>query len=132
MGLYGDDLPIDLRILAFVYVSEGSSFLHANGIVHDDLKPLNVLVSGHHEDEFIFKIAHYASSNLNLFQVPHSTTFKQLMTPSYSAPELFAQQVTDGMHTLLVTTSSDIYTVLVFSPMRYFTGNLHGLMLIFH
>ena len=110
MGLYDDDLPINLRILALVDVSEGLNFLHANGIVHGDLKPLNVLVSGNHEDEFVFKITDYASSNLNLFQLSHSTTFKQLMTPSYTAPELFSQQVTDGTHAPLATISSDIYS----------------------
>ena len=131
MGLYDDDLPIDLRILALVDVSEGLNFLHANGIVHGDLKPLNVLVSDNHEDEFVFKITDYASSNLNLFQLSHSTTFKQLMTPSYTAPELFSQQVTDGTRAPLATTSSDIYS---FGILAYevFYANLHGLMLTFH
>ena len=69
MGLYGNDLPIDLRILALLNITEGLNFLHSNGIVHGDLKPLNVLVSGNDEYEFIFKITDYASSNLNLFQL---------------------------------------------------------------
>lgn len=110
MSLYSNNLPIDLRILALLDITEGLNFLHSNGIVHGDLKPLNVLVSGNDEDEFVFKITDYASSNLNLFQFSHSTTFKQLMTPSYIAPELFAQQVTDGTHPPLATTSSDMYS----------------------
>ena len=48
--MYGDDLPLDLKVLALVDISEGLSFLHANGIVHGDLKPLNVLVSGNDEE----------------------------------------------------------------------------------
>ena len=40
MNMYGDNLPLDLKVLALVDVSEGLSFLHANGIVYGDLKPL--------------------------------------------------------------------------------------------
>ena len=94
MNMYGNDLPLDLKVLALVDVSEGLSFLHANGIVHGDLKPLNVLppvVSGNVEEEFIFKVTDYAASGVNFTQSSHSTTFKQLITPSYTAPELFHQ-----------------------------------------
>ena len=89
---------------------EGLNFLHANGIVHGDLKPLNVLVLGNDEDEFVFKITDYEGSNLNLFQLSYSTTFKQLMTHSYTTPELFSQQVTDRTHPPVVIKSSDIYS----------------------
>ena len=32
MNMYGDDLPLDLKVLALVDVREGLSFLHANGM----------------------------------------------------------------------------------------------------
>jgi len=107
MNLYGDDMPVYLRVLALVDIIEGLRYLHSNGVVHGDLKPLNVLVSGGHEDEFVFKVTDYASSNLKFSQLSHSTTFKQLMTPSYTAPELFIE---DAAHLPQVTVFSDIYS----------------------
>ena len=88
-------------------VSEGLGYLHANGIVHGDLK---VLVSGSDEEEFIFKITDYATSGVNFTQSLHSTTFKQLMTPIYSAPELFHQQQSDAFCLPIPNKSSDIYS----------------------
>ena len=110
MNMYSNDLPLDLKVLALVDVSEGLGFLHANGIVHGDLKPLNVLVSGNDEEEFISKVTDYASSGVNFTQSSHSTTFKQLMTPSYTAPELFHQQQNNASCFPIPNKSSDIYS----------------------
>jgi len=37
-------------------------------------RTLNILVSGSHEDDFVFKVTNYAGSSLNLLQLSHSTT----------------------------------------------------------
>ena len=109
MNMYDDDLPHDLKVLALVNVCEGLGYLHANGIVHGDLKPLDVLVSGS-DEEFIFKVTDYATSGVNFMQSSHSTTFKQLMTPIYTAPELFHQQQSDAFCLPIPNKSLDIYS----------------------
>jgi len=80
-------MPFDLKITALADVIEGLAYLHSRGIIHGDVKPLNVLVCGEEANEFIFKVANYGCPvNNNSMQTSCSTTMKQLMTP---APELF-------------------------------------------
>ena len=53
-------------------VVERISYLHSKGIVHGDIKPLNVLVSGDESDELIFKVADYGCTIVNPAQASHS------------------------------------------------------------
>ena len=63
MGLYNNDLPAELKVLALLDIIEGLTYLHSNEVTHGDIKPLNILVAGSHEDDFIFKVTDYASSS---------------------------------------------------------------------
>lgn len=63
------------------------SIIHAAGVVHRDLKPANVLVNSEDEPVLIdFGIAHV----LDATRLTLTGTF--LGTPSYAAPELFADE----------------------------------------
>ena len=112
MSMYGDQIPIDLKILAMTDIIEGTQFLHDRGIIHGDIKPSNVLVNGI-GDDFEFKLTDYACTTLPLQQSSHSTTLKQLMTPGYMAPELYPSSI----NSLPVQPSkaSDIYAYGVLS-----------------
>ena len=110
---YGDHLPVELRIMALSDIAEGLQYLHCNGLVHGDIKPPNVLVTGSGQ-EFLFKITDYACHKYktgNQFS-SRSTSFKQLMTPGYSAPEL----ISDAGGYLDLNKASDIYS---FSVLAY-------------
>jgi len=113
MTMYGDELPIDLKIMAMTDIIEGIEFLHAHGIVHGDIKPSNVLVNGDREDEFEFKLTDYASIPLSMQQSSHSTTLKQLMTPGYMAPELYSSSF-DSLP-MQQSNASDIYAFAILS-----------------
>jgi len=56
---YGSDLPVELRIVALCDVSEGLQYLHGESLIHGDIKPQNILVTGF-DQEFVFKITDYA------------------------------------------------------------------------
>ena len=103
---FGTSLPIDLRITAIADIADGVHYLHENGVIHGDIKPLNVLVCGGNEsDDFCFKITDYACLG-NKIAAPSSSksvTLKQLMTPAYTAPELSSE---DGAYSQ-PTVSSD-------------------------
>ena len=60
--------------------------------------------------QFIFKVTDYATSGVNFIQSSHSTTFKQLMTPSYTAPELFHQQQGNALCLPKPNKCSDVYS----------------------
>ena len=57
---YGTSLPENLRISAIVDVANSIQYLHDNDFVHGDITPLNILVCGDAEDDFIFKITDYS------------------------------------------------------------------------
>ena len=83
------DMPVELRLLALSDVAEGTEYLHSQGLVHGDIKPQNILVSGQTDGEYIFKITDYRGIIINSqISSSKSSTFKQLMTPGYVAPEL--------------------------------------------
>ena len=113
MSIYGDEIPMDLKILAMTDIIEGTLFLHSHDIIHGDIKPSNVLVNGIGDNNFEFKLTDYACTTLPMQQSSHSTTLKQLMTPGYMAPELNPSSV----NSLPVQPSiaSDIYAFGVLS-----------------
>ena len=88
MHMYGSELPLDVRVAALADIAEGIEYLHKSGIIHGDIKLLNVLISTDGNNDFVFKVTDYACAKVTLQQSSHSTTLKQLMTPGYMAPEL--------------------------------------------
>jgi len=108
-----EDFPMELRIAALADVIEGIEYLHSNGVVHGDIKPLNVLVSGNGNGEFTFKVTDYSCYVANVSQTSHSVTLKQLMTPGYMAPELFPNPRVSSCSAKKPTKASDIYSFAI-------------------
>ena len=57
---FGSTLPEDLRVSAIIDVADGLQYLHNKGLVHGDIKPLNILVFGDMDEEYLFKITDYS------------------------------------------------------------------------
>ena len=91
---FGNSLPEDLRVTAIVDVADEIQYLHEKGVIHGDIKPLNILVCGNCSDEFIFKVTDYAcfGNKKNTCASSNSISVKQLMTPAYMAPKLFSNE----------------------------------------
>ena len=114
MAAYGDEMPLDLKVIALADIIKGIEFLHNNGIIHGDVKPSNVLVSGVEDDEFVFKLTDYACTPISKQRSSHSTTLKQLMTPGYMAPELLPNYSTNALP-VRPNKASDIYPFAILS-----------------
>ena len=99
----GDKLTWDRKLKLALYVAKGLAFLHLKGIIHRDMKSLNVLVSKNDEVKI---------SDFGLAKVKQSTYQKsnhhsgdgKLGTMPWKAPELFKL---GGKH----TTASDVYSL---------------------
>ena len=94
--LIDDDLSYPWRNLANQLV-EAVSYLHANNLLHLDLKPLNILVN----PQYHCKIIDFGCSQPR-FQPDHSTCQG---TIAYRAPELFKGE--------LPTTKADVYSLAI-------------------
>jgi len=101
----GSGFSQELKLNALADVAEGLLYLHDHGIIHGDIKPANILVSGKEANEYIFKITDYSCNSLSQMS-SRSSSLRQLMTPGYAAPELF----TDTGIFLQPTVTSDIYS----------------------
>ena len=112
----GNRMPIQLRLLALCDVAEGLSYLHSQGVIHGDIKTLNVLVEGENEEDFSFKITDYCGISVISQASSRSTSFKQLMTPGYLAPELIG----DVGKRLPPNKLSDMYSLGILSYEVYF------------
>ncbi|CAI5438271.1 unnamed protein product [Caenorhabditis angaria] len=80
-------------------IAEGLDFLHNKNIIHQDLKPANLLLKNTHEERLI-KIADFGSSK---FDTLRTKSGQQGRTPKYTAPE-----VTNGKE--LAGRRSDIWS----------------------
>ena len=92
---FGSCLLEDIRVAAIIDVAYGIQYLHENGVIQGDIKPFNVLVCGSCSDKYIFKVTDYAcfGNKRNACASSKSiSVIKQLMTPAYTAPELFSNE----------------------------------------
>ena len=90
----GQSMPEDLRHEALYQMTNGMVYLHAQDVIHCDLKSQNVLVGGDPEDddEWVFKISDMGEAHVVL-DTTYKSTISQTQrgavgTIPYQAPEL--------------------------------------------
>jgi eukaryotic-like serine/threonine-protein kinase len=75
-------LPVDIGLFIVSETAKGLAFAHSKNVVHRDVKPANILISGNG----LVKLADFGlARSLNLPDITIDGTF--LGTPSYCAPE---------------------------------------------
>lgn len=83
-------------------ICDAVQFAHRNLVVHSDIKPSNILVSGDGEPKLLdFGIAKVLAQNGDTGE--RTRTLVQMLTPDYAAPELLAGGA--------ITTSADVYAL---------------------
>jgi eukaryotic-like serine/threonine-protein kinase len=93
----GQLLSLQAKLDIIIDVLTGLQFAHRRGIIHRDVKPANIRVTGDGRAKIMdFGVAHLSSSSM-------TTTGSLLGTPSYMAPE----QITEGK----TTQQTDIFAV---------------------
>ena len=67
-------------------ISKGLLFIHSKGVIHRDLKPLNILVN----DKWDIKISDFGQSNVQTGEINKDHKMTQYVTTRYyRAPELY-------------------------------------------
>ena len=89
-------LPVDDAVVILRDVCDALAYAHENGVVHRDIKPDNVLLSGRHTMVADFGVAKAARAGTNADSAAHgspresATSGLLLGTPAYMAPEQVA------------------------------------------
>jgi serine/threonine protein kinase/TolB-like protein len=94
-------LPVKQRLELFLHVCDAVTYAHGRGVIHRDIKPLNILVTPLEVPKLldfgIAKVLHESADE------PTTVTELRLLTPEYASPE----QV-EGRH---ATIASDVYSL---------------------
>jgi serine/threonine protein kinase len=94
---------VDARLVMFRTIAEAVHFAHQRLVIHQDLKPGNVLVDQHGRPRLVdFGIAKILSSGEGSSPDPTLTAMRAL-TPAYASPEQIAGTP--------VSTASDVYSL---------------------
>jgi Tol biopolymer transport system component/tRNA A-37 threonylcarbamoyl transferase component Bud32 len=88
----GGELPIHDAVRILAEVADALAYAHGNGVVHRDIKPDNVLLSGRHALVSDFGVAKAVSEATGRQQL--TTAGVALGTPAYMAPEQAAAEPT--------------------------------------
>jgi eukaryotic-like serine/threonine-protein kinase len=97
-------LSINERLRLFVRICHAVDYAHENLIIHRDIKPTNILVTGEGIPKLLdFGIAKILNPELAADSIDPTATAMRMMTPEYASPEQVRGEV--------VTTSSDIYSL---------------------
>jgi serine/threonine-protein kinase len=95
-------LDVDGRVELFLKVCEAVQYAHRNLVVHRDLKPGNILVTGRGEVKLLdFGIAKLLDEGQDT--AARAQTVTRVMTPEYASPEQVRGEA--------VTTATDVYAL---------------------
>src|SRR5215472_3925261 len=104
LSQYCDDrcLPLRERLRLFIEIGEAVEYAHANLVVHRDLKPGNILVTGEGTVKlFDFGIAKLLDGSARLEEAGITESGMVPMTPEYAAPEQLKGEA--------ITVATDVY-----------------------
>jgi serine/threonine-protein kinase len=107
-------LPLDTALQLTQELAEALDYAHAQGIVHRDVKPSNIIVA---EDGHA-KIADFGIAKLNALDLPQ--TGRTLGTPAYMSPEQLKGDPVDGRSDLF---SLGVVLYRLLTGHRPFHGN---------
>jgi serine/threonine-protein kinase len=97
-------LPTTARLIMFRKVCSAVQYAHQNLVVHRDIKPGNILVTGAAEPKLLdFGIAKLLRHDQQLATVAETRAGIRLMTPEYASPEQIRGES--------ITTASDVYSL---------------------
>jgi len=109
----GPPLPLPVAVDIMLQVAEGMKYLHGRGVMHRDLKSMNVLINVvENEDEGIsssvqVKLTDFGVSKLKLHDSRFTT--KMVGTTRWRAPEVFEDEQNPEKY----TKSADVYSFAV-------------------
>jgi serine/threonine protein kinase/tetratricopeptide (TPR) repeat protein len=104
IDVYADEqrLPVADRLRLFLQVCDAVSYAHGHGVIHRDIKPLNILVTPSGVPKLLdFGIAKVLGEGTD--DVTSTVTGLRLLTPEYASPEQI-----EGRH---ATVASDVYSL---------------------
>ena len=99
-----ESLSLERRLTLFLSVLDAVAHAHANLIVHRDIKPGNVMVSGDHQVKLLdFGVAKLLQADSPTAARGLTQEFGSALTPEYAAPEQLLGES--------VTTATDVYSL---------------------
>ena len=104
LSQYCDDrcLPLRERLRLFIEIGEAVEYAHANLVVHRDLKPGNILVTGEGAVKLLdFGIAKLLDGPARLEVAGMTESGMVPLTPEYAAPEQLKGEA--------ITVATDVY-----------------------
>jgi serine/threonine protein kinase len=97
-------LPIPERLQLFLQICSAVQYAHQRLIVHRDIKPGNILVTGEGVPKLLdFGIAKILDSSGGVIQADQTLSIFRLLTPEYASPEQVKSEA--------ITTASDVYSL---------------------
>jgi len=79
-------------------MAEGLKYLHQNKIVHQDIKPANILIDEHSDGSLTYLLSDFGISSTTKTRLSHSVNLKNQgvsMTEAYAPPEKFSSKKED-------------------------------------
>ena len=119
-GRMDKPLPDDVAHFYFVQVLQGVDYLHANGIVHRDIKPDNLLLT---DNACVCKIVDFGVSEM--FEKGNDTMHHAVGSPAFMSPELCkcTTKATHGRSDDIWSLGVTLYAMLV-GKLPFFPENL--------
>lgn len=107
---------------ALLQISSGLKYLHDNGVVHQDIKPANILIDNSHTNT-VYVLSDFGISSKTKTRLSHSVNINKQqgvsMTEAYAPPEKFSSKKEDRR----ANRKGDIFSLGI-SIYELVTGNL--------